>query len=197
MSARAASGSGREPRGREVLRLAIEVEADHGLDPEFLLLGDEERRLHLVVGGVRVLPECVRGALPLLAGHLLPQTCRGQRRRLGHPSKSSSPCIRYATDTRAGYNCHSQGAADEAPTLDADADYMWNRGRRGMADERHRRGRHRRRGGSQRSGQGRHRHRPARNVILFIGDGMGDSEMTAARSYALGPAAASRSTRCR
>lgn len=28
---------------------------------------------------------------------------------------------------------------------------------------------------------------PARNVILFIGDGMGDSEITAARNYAVGP----------
>jgi alkaline phosphatase len=30
---------------------------------------------------------------------------------------------------------------------------------------------------------------PARNVILFIGDGMGDSEITAARNYAVGPGA--------
>lgn len=36
---------------------------------------------------------------------------------------------------------------------------------------------------------------PARNVILFIGDGMGDSEITAARNYAVGRAAASRSIR--
>jgi alkaline phosphatase len=28
---------------------------------------------------------------------------------------------------------------------------------------------------------------PARNVILFIGDGMGDSEITAARNYSVGP----------
>jgi alkaline phosphatase/streptomycin-6-phosphatase len=28
---------------------------------------------------------------------------------------------------------------------------------------------------------------PARNVILFVGDGMGDSEITAARNYAVGP----------
>src|SRR5262249_9227927 len=29
---------------------------------------------------------------------------------------------------------------------------------------------------------------PARNVLLFIGDGMGDSEITAARNYAVGAA---------
>src|SRR5262245_3518709 len=29
---------------------------------------------------------------------------------------------------------------------------------------------------------------PARNVILFIGDGMGDSEITIARNYAVGAA---------
>ena len=31
----------------------------------------------------------------------------------------------------------------------------------------------------------------ARNILLFIGDGMGDSEITAARNYAVGAAAAS------
>ena len=37
----------------------------------------------------------------------------------------------------------------------------------------------------------------ARNVILFIGDGMGDSEITAARNYQVGVNGGCRWTRCR
>src|SRR6185503_5329324 len=59
-----------------------------GLGAEFLLLGDEQRRLQLIVGGLGIFPEGARRARPLLERQLLPQPRRGQR-RLGHCCYSS------------------------------------------------------------------------------------------------------------
>ena len=74
---------GHRREAREVLRLAVDVEADHRLRPEFLLLRDEERRLHLIVDGIVVAPEGVRGPGALIGGHALPETGRCER-RVGH-----------------------------------------------------------------------------------------------------------------
>jgi PAS domain S-box-containing protein len=59
---------------RKVARLAFDIEADHGLRAEFLLLRDQEGSLHLIVGRFLVAPECERGARPLIQRHLLPHS---------------------------------------------------------------------------------------------------------------------------
>ena len=79
MSARAAICSGRIRHRRQVLRLALVVEREHGLRPELLLLRDEQRRLHLIVDGLVGLPERERRLLPVRERHLLPEACGGRR----------------------------------------------------------------------------------------------------------------------
>jgi hypothetical protein len=76
-------GIGQAAERREMPGFAIDVETDHGLRPEFLLLGDQKCGLHLIVSGFRIFPERARGANPLIQGHLLPQA-RRRERRLGH-----------------------------------------------------------------------------------------------------------------
>ena len=69
---------GKRGETRQMLRLAIQIEADDGLGPELLLLGDEQRRLNLIVDRFVVGPEGVRRRETLRAGHLLPQS-RGRQ----------------------------------------------------------------------------------------------------------------------
>ena len=64
---------GQRGETREMLRLAIDIEADDRLRPELLLLRNEERGLHLIVDGVAVGPERARRRKPLRGGHLFPQ----------------------------------------------------------------------------------------------------------------------------
>ena len=64
---------GQAANRREMLRLALDIEADHRLRPEFLLLRDQQRGLHLIVCRLRILPERARGARSLIQCHLFPQ----------------------------------------------------------------------------------------------------------------------------
>ena len=72
ISARAASRVGKRSDRGKMTRLAIEIEADDGLRPELLLLRDEQRRLHLIVGRIGIRPERARHALALIERHPFP-----------------------------------------------------------------------------------------------------------------------------
>src|SRR5262245_1288649 len=63
--------------------LPFVVERDDGLRPELLLLSDDEDRLHLIVGGLLVLPGRLGRREPLCRGHPFPKA-RGRERRFGH-----------------------------------------------------------------------------------------------------------------
>ena len=82
-SARAAIVSGTSGSRGKMLRLAIDVQADDGLRPELLLLGDEQHGLQLVVGRLFGPPRTPGGRHSLLERHAFPQARRSQR-RLGH-----------------------------------------------------------------------------------------------------------------
>ena len=80
-----------------MLGLAIEIEADDGLRTEFLLLGDEQRRLNLIVDRFLVGPERARRRQALRRRHLLPESRGGQglgHRRLFFHNSSIANCAR-------------------------------------------------------------------------------------------------------
>ena len=67
----------------QMLRLALDIERDDGFRPELLAIGNEQRRLNLIVDSLIVGPERARRAQLLIRRHLFPQP-GGGRGRVGH-----------------------------------------------------------------------------------------------------------------
>src|SRR4029079_422084 len=88
---------GQRRHAGEMPGFSIDGETDDGLWAELFSLRDEHRRLHLIVHGFLIGPECAGRGYALLGGHLFPQSCWCHSRLVHTTILTTSSISRHTT----------------------------------------------------------------------------------------------------